>query len=50
MPEPVAATADVIVNYQNDEDREYMEEDYIDDADEPVDKNKVAWVLEGILA
>ena len=46
----------VTVNYQKDEDEEYIEtdedleyseEEYIDDADEPVDKSEIAWLLQG---
>ena len=58
MPKAVPTTAtDVTVNYQDDEDGEYVEsdeelpyseEEYIDDADEPVDKSEVAWLLQGI--
>ncbi|KAI9270654.1 Man1-Src1p-C-terminal domain-containing protein [Phascolomyces articulosus] len=53
MPKQVAM-ADVTVNYQEDDDEEYTEseseleyseEEYINDADEPVDKAEVAWLL-----
>ncbi|KAG2217320.1 hypothetical protein INT45_003514 [Circinella minor] len=45
----------VTMNYQEDEDEEYIEtdeeleyseEEYIDDADEPVDKSEIAWLLQ----